>query len=58
VDPDNEYHGRKGRIIDIEFDDAASVTGDPEDNFQYTVELDNGEVPEIHGRRRDLVSLE
>jgi hypothetical protein len=52
-----EYHGRKGRIIDIEFDDASSVTGNPEDNSQYTVELENGEVPDIHFRRRDLVPL-
>ena len=48
------YHGKKGRITNIEFDDAGSVTGDSEDNFMYTVELVEGEVPDIHFRRRDL----
>lgn len=56
--PDNQYHGKKGEIIDIEFDDAASVTGDSKDNFMYSVELDNGEIPDIHFRRRDLVRVE
>lgn len=52
--PDNHLHGRKGEIIDIEFDDTDSVTGEPEDNFIYTVKLDDGEVPEVHFRRKDL----
>jgi ribosomal protein L21E len=54
VSPDNKWHGKTGEIIDIEFDDAGSVTGDSEDNFMYKVELDNGEVPDIHFRRHDL----
>jgi len=40
--------------VDIEFDDAGTVTGDPKDSFMYTVELENGEIPEIHFRRKDL----
>jgi hypothetical protein len=40
--------------VDVSFDDAASVTGDSEDNFIYTVKLDDGEVPDIHFRRHDL----
>lgn len=54
VDPDMNLHGKKGEIINIEFDDADSVTGNPKDNFMYTIELENGEVPDIHFRRRDL----
>ncbi|WP_206425056.1 hypothetical protein [Halosimplex salinum] len=54
VDPDMKYHGKKGEIIDIDFDDAGSVTGNPEDNFSYTVKLENGEIPDIHFRRQDL----
>jgi hypothetical protein len=49
-----KYHGKTGKIINIEFDDAGSMTGDPEDNFIYTVKLEDGETPEIHFRRRDL----
>lgn len=54
VGPDTHLHGKEGEIIDISFDDAGSVTGDSEDNFQYKVELENGEVPNLHFRRKDL----
>jgi len=37
--------------------DVSSVTGNSEDNFIYTIELVNGEVPEIHFRRHDLELL-
>lgn len=40
--------------IDIGFDDIGNVTGDPEDNFMSTVELDEGEIPDIHFRKADL----
>lgn len=56
--PDNKYHGQKGQIINIQFDDAASVTGESEDNFIYTVRLEDGTVPEIHFRREDIILLE
>lgn len=52
--PDNHLHGKIGEIINIEFDDAQSVTGNSEDNFIYTVRLENGDVPDIHFRRHDL----
>lgn len=55
--PDNQYHGQTGIIVEISFDDASSITGDSEDNFIYKVELENGEVPDIHFRRRDIVHL-
>jgi ribosomal protein L21E len=58
IDPDMNLHGKKGEIINIEFDDAASVTGNPKDNFMYTIELENGEVPDIHFRRRDIKKIE
>jgi ribosomal protein L21E len=54
VDLDMHYHGKKGKIIDISFDDAASVTGNSEDNFMFKVELESGKVPDIHFRRNDL----
>lgn len=52
--PDNHLHGKKAEIINIEFDDAGSITGNSEDNFIYTVRLKNGDIPEIHFRRHDL----
>lgn len=55
---DNQYHGKTGEIIDVQFDDAGSITGNPEDNFTYTVKLDNGETPKIHFRRHDLKKVE
>ena len=58
IDPDMHYHGKKGEIIDIDFDDAGSVTGDSKDNFMYTVELEDEEVPDIHFRRPDLKPIE
>lgn len=56
--PDTHLHGREGKIIDISFDDAGSVTGDTEDNFMYKVELENGDVPDLHFRRHDLKKVE
>ena len=56
--PDTHLHGKTGEIIDIQFDDASAVTGNSEDNFIYTVELDNGAVPDIHFRRHDLKKLD
>lgn len=56
--PDNQYHGKTGTIADIEFEDANSATGDSKDNFIYTVELDDVEIPNIHFRRKDLKRVE
>jgi len=56
--PDTHLHGKAGEIIEINFDDAGSATGNSEDNFMYTVKLDNGEVPELHFRRHDLKKIE
>lgn len=57
--PDSEkYHGKKAEIIDIDFDDAGTVTGDSKDNFMYALKLENGEEPDIHFRRNDIVPLE
>lgn len=58
IDPDMHLHGKEGEIVDIEFDDAGSVTGNSEDNFMFEVELENGKVPDIHFRRHDLKKLD
>lgn len=54
---DNTFHGKTGEITDIRFDDLGQTTGNPQDNFMYTVKLDNGEIPDIHFRRHDLSKL-
>jgi hypothetical protein len=51
---DNHLHGRKGYIINIQLDDASSATGNPKDNYLYTIQLDNREIPDIHFRRHDI----
>jgi hypothetical protein len=57
--PDAEkYHGRKAEIVEIDFDDAGSVTGDSEDNFMYSLRFENGDEPEIHFRRNDIMTVE
>jgi len=58
ISPDNQWHGKIGEVIDIAFDDAASVTNDPKDNFMFKIKLDDKTVPEIHFRRDDLILLE
>ncbi len=58
VGPDTRLHGKKGEIIDISFDDAGSVTGDSEDNFQYKVKLGKEDIPNLHFRRKDLKKTE
>jgi ribosomal protein L21E len=58
VSPDNQWHGKTGRIIDVSFDDAASVTDDPKDNFMYKIELEDGIVPDVHFRRADIVLID
>lgn len=58
VSPDNQWHGKTGKVIDIAFDDAASVTSDPKDNFMFKIELEDGTVPDVHFRRGDILLLE
>jgi ribosomal protein L21E len=55
--PDNHLHSKTGEIIDVQFDDAGSITGDSEDNFMYKVKLDNGGIPDLHFRRHDLKKI-
>lgn len=53
--PDNILHGKTGEITDIQFDDLEDITGNPQDNFMYTVKLDSGRTPDIHFCRHDLL---
>jgi ribosomal protein L21E len=55
--PDNQLHGKKGEITDIQFDNLGETTGQPKDSFLYKVQLDSGHTPNIHFRRHDLRKL-
>ena len=55
--PDTHLHGKEGKIIDISFDDAGTVTGDSEDNFQYKIKLGSGKIPDLHFRRKDIEKI-
>jgi len=52
TDPDFEYHGEYGEIVDIFKDDAGATTGDERDSDIYRVEVDSGDVVDL--RWRDL----
>lgn len=53
TDPDYElYHGREGRVVNIDRDAAGLETGDERDSLTYLVEFDNSES--MHFRWRDL----
>ncbi len=52
TDPDFQYHGKNGEIISVIRDDASDITGDPQDDGIYRVELDVGDVVDV--RARDL----
>lgn len=39
-DPDHRLHGYEGEITDILEDDLSGLTGDSEDDFLYTVDLE------------------
>lgn len=39
-DPDHRFHGYEGEVVDILKDELSGITGDPEDDFLYTVDLE------------------
>ena len=51
-DPDFQYHGAYGEVIELLTDDAGEETGDPRDSTLYRLHLDSGEVVDF--RWRDL----
>lgn len=56
--PDNKWHGETGVVKEVYADDLGKETRTPVDSLLFEVELDNGEVPEVHFRFDDLVLLE
>lgn len=52
--PDARYNGKTGEITRVDEDDLGELTGDPRDNYHYTVELDDEELGEMMFRHHDL----
>jgi ribosomal protein L21E len=40
TDPDFDWHGEHGEVVDVLKDDAGEVTGDDRDSLLYRIELD------------------
>ncbi len=51
-DPDFQYHGEHGEVIEILQDDAGASTGDERDSYIYRVRLASG--TQVDMRWRDL----
>lgn len=51
-DPDFQYHGEHGEVIEVIGDDAGASTGDERDSFIYRVRLNSGVQVDL--RWRDL----
>lgn len=55
-DLDHRFHGYRGEIVDILEDDLSSITGEPEDDFLYTVDLEQDGRHDF--RYKDLTELD
>jgi ribosomal protein L21E len=53
TDPDFEWHGQHGEVIDVFEDDAGEVTGNDRDSRLYRIDLD-GYDHTLDLRHRDL----
>lgn len=55
TDPDIQWHGKQGEIVDVLKDGAGEVTGDDRDSRLYRVEIDDYDHV-LNLRQRDLRS--
>jgi uncharacterized secreted protein with C-terminal beta-propeller domain len=55
-DPDHRYHGAVGTVVSVSLDDLGTLTGDPADDYIYTVRFDDAELGEMTFRQPDLTS--
>lgn len=53
-DPDHQYHGKVGTVVEINMDCLGGLTGNPDDSYIYTIELDDEELGIMDFRYRDL----
>ncbi|WP_144798976.1 hypothetical protein [Halorubrum depositum] len=50
ADPDYEYHGEHGEVVEIIDDDAGRETGDSRDSQIYRLRLESGEAVDLRWR--------
>ena len=55
TDPDFEWHGKHGTVVDVLEDDANKLTGNTDDGRIYRIELEHEDV-QIDLRQQDLRS--
>jgi len=53
-DPDHRYHGKVGTVVEVNVDGLGGLTGNPDDSYIYTIELDDEELGSVDFRYRDL----
>lgn len=53
-DPDHKHHEEMGEVVDILEDELSGLTGDPEDDFPYTVDFYEEELGEMDFRYDNL----
>ncbi|MFC4452075.1 hypothetical protein [Halorussus aquaticus] len=47
TDPDHQYHGDHGVVVNILWDDAGVETGDSRDSRLYRIQLESGETIDV-----------
>jgi ribosomal protein L21E len=50
TDPDHQYHGDHGEVVNILSDDAGVETGDSRDSRLYRIQLESGETIDVRWR--------
>jgi len=50
TDPDHQYHGDHGVVVNILSDDAGVETGDSRDSRLYRIQLESGETIDVRWR--------
>jgi len=53
TDPDFEWHGKHGIVVEVLEDDADELTGDAADGRIYRIDLENAET-QLDLRQQDL----
>jgi ribosomal protein L21E len=54
TDPDHQYHGEFGTIVEVTSDDLGEVTGEPRNDQLYLVEFEDDTLGTMTFRHHDL----
>lgn len=56
-DPDHRYHDEVGTVSAVYVDDLGTLTGNPEDDYLYTVVFDDEDLSKKDFRHTDLTTV-